>query len=194
MSQAHEEEIAQLLRRGLDHYGGDEVDAALRCWQRVLELDPANADATDYIEAAGREPARGAEAAASSLNERDRNLIDEALRLAAGGGLEDAYRLIEGAAGSGALDLETATVVELLRARLRAAYARVFDAAARPRLAKGPDAIARHALPEGASFLVSLCDGRNDVADLVASSGMDAFEALHNLKGLLDAGIVSVET
>lgn len=45
--------ISYLLSRGLDHYGRNEVDDAVRCWRGVLELDPHHPIARDYLETAG---------------------------------------------------------------------------------------------------------------------------------------------
>ena len=45
--------IERLLQQGLDHYGRNEVDRAVRCWLEVLTLDPAHPTARDYLESAG---------------------------------------------------------------------------------------------------------------------------------------------
>jgi hypothetical protein len=47
-------------------------------------------------------------------------------------------------------------------------------------------------LPAQAGFMLSLIDGDTSVGDIVSLSGMDSFEALRVLNGLVDAGIVSL--
>ena len=45
--------IAELLREGLDLYGVNRVDEAIRCWRAVLELAPGHPEALDYLRTAG---------------------------------------------------------------------------------------------------------------------------------------------
>ena len=190
---ADRERIDELLREGLDHYGVDDVDAAVRAWQRVLELDPDNTDARDYIEAAGADSGGGADGAEDAQAEgRDATLLEEALMLAAAGQLEDAYALLEGGLLGDDLDLPSLTVLELVRGRLLPSYRARFAKGGAPRLAVASSDVARFNLPPHAGFLVSLCDGRTDVGALSEAAGMDEFDTLRNLKGLVDAGLVSV--
>jgi tetratricopeptide (TPR) repeat protein len=46
-------DIDEQLRRGLDFYGKDFVDEAIDCWKKVVEYDPDNETARDYLESAG---------------------------------------------------------------------------------------------------------------------------------------------
>lgn len=46
----------ELVAQGLDHYGRNDVDAAVECWRRAVELDPSNQQAAEYLDAAGFEP------------------------------------------------------------------------------------------------------------------------------------------
>lgn len=63
--------IDELLRRGLDFYGKDFVDEAIDCWKKVIELDPDNETARDYLESAGFSQGGGASA---------EKLVEEGLR------------------------------------------------------------------------------------------------------------------
>jgi len=195
MDEALRGQIAEWLREGLDAYGIDDHEAALSAWQRVLEVDPGNADAKDYIEAAGRPPARnearaqaGAEAAPDTGS-----LLEDALELGAAGELADAWALLQGATAGAALDPSTSAVTDLLRARLVVHYRKRLGPDLVPRLVADAAAFEKVNLPPGAGFLASLCDGATRIGDLVALSGTDAFEALHHLDGLVDAGLVSVD-
>ena len=48
-------------------------------------------------------------------------------------------------------------------------------------------------LPTTAGFVLSLVDGSTSVNDLMSLSGLDAFDTLRILTGLIDAGIVEIE-
>ena len=95
MDWMHCEQIATLLREGLHDYGEGQVDAAVRAWARVLELDPGNADARDYIDSVGV-VAEWAEPGPAEIDSVELGLLEETLSLASSGRLDDAYRLIEG--------------------------------------------------------------------------------------------------
>jgi len=49
------QELSRLLKRGLNHYGLGDLGAAIQCWEAVLELDPDNRAANDYLETAYEE-------------------------------------------------------------------------------------------------------------------------------------------
>ena len=48
-----QEQIEALLQRGLEFYGRNFVSEAILCWRRVLELDPREARALDYLQTVG---------------------------------------------------------------------------------------------------------------------------------------------
>ncbi|HEX2689364.1 MAG TPA: hypothetical protein VHN14_22235, partial [Kofleriaceae bacterium] len=43
-------EIDRLIEQGLGCYGEGDLDGALLLWERVLVMDPDNAQATSYVE------------------------------------------------------------------------------------------------------------------------------------------------
>lgn len=52
--------VQELLERGLYHYGLGEIEKAITFWRQVLELDPSNETAREYIEIeTGRQPESG---------------------------------------------------------------------------------------------------------------------------------------
>ncbi len=51
-------EVTRLLKRGLNHYGLGELEAAIRCWEKARELAPDNRAAQDYLETAYEESGR----------------------------------------------------------------------------------------------------------------------------------------
>ncbi len=191
MDATQEQEVARLLSEGLDSYGRDEVDAAIAAWQRVLEIDPHNADAEDYVESAGRRPA--AEPKPARADESGSTLLEEVLGLAAAGRLEDAWAMLEGATTGQPLAAVTSAVMDLVRSLMVPHYRARLGPDVVPRAAKDHAAIEGFDLPPGAGFLVSLCDGATPIPDLIALSGTDAFETLHTLNRLAQAGLVSVD-
>jgi hypothetical protein len=70
-----------------------------------------------------------------------------------------------------------------------ARHGRLKDVPAR----MGLEQVMKFNLPAHAGFLLSLVDGNTSMGDVVSLSGMDVFEALRVLNGLLEAGILAVE-
>lgn len=50
---SNETAIAALLEKGLGAYGQGQLDKAVESWNRVLEMEPSNQTALDYLESAG---------------------------------------------------------------------------------------------------------------------------------------------
>jgi hypothetical protein len=189
MSESREEQIKRLLAEGLDLYGVDEVSAAFVAWKKVLELDPENAQALDYISAADRrrfprEP-ENATGQASPLEEA-RRMIGEGQRA-------EALALLQNVSGPAAAGLELHALTELLRGVLHREHReRVGDLSQVPVLLSDASALTKFNLPTNAGFLISMFDGATSLEDVISVSGMDAFEALQTLTGLLEAGIVEL--
>jgi tetratricopeptide (TPR) repeat protein len=53
-------EVTQLLKRGLNHYGLGDLEAAIASWEQALAIDPKNRAALDYIKSAREEAAQAA--------------------------------------------------------------------------------------------------------------------------------------
>ncbi len=59
MGSAVQSEVTRLLKRGLNHYGSGDLEAAIASWERALALDPKNRAALDYLESAREELGQG---------------------------------------------------------------------------------------------------------------------------------------
>lgn len=71
------EKIEDLLRSGLDLYGRNQIESAVSVWKKVLEIDPANVNARDYLSSAGFEPAgEGGAANGSATSAPDGEAVD----------------------------------------------------------------------------------------------------------------------
>ena len=55
MDDATRKEVTRLLKRGLNHYGLGDLDAAIGCWEKAQALDPSNRAVHDYLETAYEE-------------------------------------------------------------------------------------------------------------------------------------------
>ncbi|MCZ6785444.1 MAG: hypothetical protein O7G30_19280 [Proteobacteria bacterium] len=192
MSESKEERVSRLLNEGLEHYGMGEVAKAILVWEEVLVLEPKSADAVDYIRTADRRKhPRPPKNAAGSGDAAIRSIAEEAQTLIQAEGFEEALDLLRSAAEAQPTSLEIQANLELVRSRLYRRYReRVGDLEQVAVLNADPNAITKFNLPSDAGFMLSMIDGATSVEDLISLSGVDAFEALRLLQGLLDTGIV----
>jgi hypothetical protein len=190
MSESNQSEIERLLKEGLDHYGAGEMSEAFRAWKAVVELDPHNVEALDYLESADRRSQRQLPPS-ERLSDVSRRIVFEARTLLGRRDFEGTFDLLCGAAESGRANLEMEATLELVRGRLLRQYRqRVGDLGSVPRLRKDPGDVAKFNLPADAGFMLSMMDGATSLADLISLSGMDAFGAMRIVQQLLDAEIV----
>ena len=187
MSDAHEEKISSLLQQGLELYGTGDIARAFLVWSEVLQLDPGNEEALDYMRDADRRgKPRGGNAELGSPS-----IVEDARRLLRSENEEAALELLANAPGEGGLEHEAMT--ELLRASLFRRYRQELgDLSQVPRIVsgEGSDLLSRN-LPPSAGFLLSMIDGATPLCDLISVSGMDRFEALRAVFQMHQAGIVA---
>jgi len=195
MDEAKREEIEQLLAQGLDYYGEDDVANAILTWERVLAIDPENAEANDYIKAADRRSKpRPKRSSGTPGAAHMRLVLEDVRRMLADGHVREAYEALSGGERrEGKLDLAWEATLDLARSRRYAEVrGRLGSLASVPRLAANDADLRTFNLPPNAGFLLSMIDGATPMADLISVSGMDAFDVLHTLEGLVAAGLVEV--
>jgi hypothetical protein len=191
MGESEPDNIEELLREGLDFYGADEVGQAILLWERVLELDPENSEAKDYIHTADRRavPRPKAPNASSSGG----GVVADALERIRSEDYEGALGLLTSASPAESKSLEVQAMIELVRSALLARYReRVGALDSVPELHGDGADITKFNLPPDAGFVLSLVDGATSVADMISVSGMDPFDAFRILQGLLETEIVSI--
>lgn len=188
MADARAQEVDRLLQEGLDHYGAGETEQALACWRRVLEIEPDQPEAREYLQAA-EEPEEAAPAAGDG-----NDVIREAQRLL-GADPEAALELLETAAAREPERVDIQTYIDMVRSRLLRDYrARLGQHPGVPHPRLSPDRVLRYNLPADAGFVLSLVDGATPVKDLLSLCGMDEFRALRILSRLIEAGIVEMRS
>lgn len=193
MGESKEERVGRLLQEGLDLYGLGEISAAIVTWEKVLELDPSNADALDYIRTADRRKTPRPPKKKGQLAGAVAAVLQEARALMRQDDFATALDLLRSAHGQGFDGLEFEATMDLARSRLHRAYQeRIPDLGCVPHVDTPPGSLTRFNLPPAAGFVLSMVDGSTSVADLISLSGMDAFEALHALCGLVDVGVVDL--
>ncbi len=185
MTRNVDEKVAKLLQEGLELYGAGEIGRAFLHWNEVLELDPGNEEALDYMRDADRRarPRAGGSATPS--------IVEDARRLVHARDEEGALELLTSAPAGRCLESEA--MIELLRARLFQRYQQSLgDPSCVPRLVGDASALRDRNLPPSAGFLLSMVDGMTPIADLVSVSGMDRFEVLRSIHRLQRAGILEL--
>ncbi len=193
MDESTEAKIARLLREGLDDYGFGNTGKAILTWKAVLDLDPQNGEALDYIKTADRRSHPRPEKS-ERAQQAEAEAIAEAHRLIEARELDAALELLTSAERVNAFALEIEVTIELVRSCLVREYRQaVGDPGRIPTLAVDSKQITEYNLPSNAGFLISMMDGVTTLESLLSLSNMDMFEALRTTKNLIEAGIVRME-
>ena len=119
MPESREQKIARLMAEGLDHYGQDQVAAAVECWRAVLELDQRHQVALDYLDAAGFSPTSEAPAAGAP---RPVSLLDTGRAHMDAGEWSEAFEALSAHTLEQPDDLDAQVRLELLRSHLHSCH------------------------------------------------------------------------
>lgn len=209
MDSATHEQVSRLLRRGLNHYGLGEVEEAIRCWEKVQELDPENATAGDYLRNArqelggspmledGTRPTEGSVgdvtepgdsgSAATSIDDR----VAAALALYRVGRLEEARAGLEEAAAADTDRLDIQGYLELVRGQLVKQFEQeIGDRGRVVKLAVPEEELVRLNLGPEEGYVLSQVDGALTIDELLSLSNMGRFRTLELVAGLLRDRII----
>lgn len=195
-SDATIDRIAGLLQQGLDHYGRNEVDLAVRCWREVILLDPHQPDARDYLESAGvaiTPPAVSAEVEVGAEREDSAMVATPELeKLLRERRYEDALKVLYSARAASPKDQAISRSIRLLRERIAVDYAsRLVNLDRVP--ARG-ERISGTLLSSEERQVFSLVDGISSYGDIVAASPMGRLNTLRMLCSFLDTGLVTASS
>jgi tetratricopeptide (TPR) repeat protein len=190
------EKIASWLEQGLVAYGDGDTADAIRAWRKVLEVDPKNKDALDYVDTAERRDFPRADGGPGDrVRAVQQDVVGEARCLIAAEQFEESLELLQRAAEASEFCIELEATIELVRSNLFATYRRsIGDLSRIPTLVADLAEITKFNLPKDAGFLLSLVDGATSLDNLMTVSGMDAFEVLRTTKNLIDVGIVEMQS
>ncbi len=192
-------EIDALLEAGLKAYGNSDSDTAARCWRRVLELQPTNAQAKDFLITAGFELSGATAQAASAaqdaqqgsgprgeLRARVETLLQERK-------LEQALDELDRSRTRFPDDPSISRSIRLLRDRLVLEYGkRLGKLDDVPCLAVSREAIARARPASEELALVKLVDGIASLGDIVRGSQFGRFETYRAFVRFVERGWIQL--
>lgn len=194
MAESKEDQITRLLAEGLEHYGCDEIAPAIKAWRGVLALDSRNTEALDFLQTADRRDQRRLPLE-EQMSDSARRIVYQAKAMIGQADWEGALELLRSRSGSEPVALEYEATVEIVRSRLLRMYTeRVGDLNGHLAVSGASGDLTDLNLPSDAGFMLSLIDGTTSLADLISLSGMDAFEALRIVGGLLDSDVLEMRT
>lgn len=216
MDDSTRSELTRLLKRGLNHYGLGEIEAAISCWEKARELDPKNRAALDYLETAYEEcqnsrhdPLRGTGLEASedddtplthgpvgekrglpAPEEEPSTLLAEALEAYKSGDLDLAWQRLNAVARANPDRLEVQGYLAMVRAERARQWAReIGDQGRVLRAACTTQELMRMNLSPDEGFLLSQIDGRLSIEELL-NLAADRVRTLEIIAKLLAAGVV----
>ena len=214
MDSARKKEVTRLLKRGLNHYGLGDLDAAIQSWERARALDPENQAVHDYLETAyeeaGRDPCPQVavdpmddeatprsmdqvfevEAEIEEESEPDR-LIAQALEHYQSGDLDTAWGLLQEVKRLDPSRLDLKGYLQLVRTERAQQWAKqIGDQGRTLELNVTTQEMMRLNLAPDEGFLLSQVDGRTSITDLMNVSHVDRVRALEILARLIRENIV----
>jgi tetratricopeptide (TPR) repeat protein len=181
------QDVTRLLKRGLNHYGLGELEAAIASWEKALALDPENCAARDYLETAYEESAETEAKIATSgedatprtfdapgemdldLDGEDEpdTLVAEALQAYKSGRLEQAWDTMQQVASRDPERLDVQGYIAMLRSERARSFAReVGDQGRILRLKRTMREIMGLNLTPDEGFLLSQIDGSVSIEQL----------------------------
>jgi len=193
-------EANKYLEEGLNLYGLGMFAEAIEKWKKVLEIDPDNSAARDYIESAGGDAKSVPHSAelpqqeppAFADSDTAESFLREARGLAQSGKYEAALELLEKSLEADPDNMETHSLYEMVKGKQLKNYIKEAGQPGRiPVLLKRPQELLKFNLTKEAGFIISLIDGQVTLDDIVSLSGMDKFSTYSNLVKLKRLGVIS---
>lgn len=195
----NEEEIERLLQDGLTLYGYGKVEEAVAVWRKVLELEPQNRRAIDYIETAGYSPESPGVTPASpepvkleqqSTEFINLNYIRELLKSRR---FELAYeflnKLYEKHYPSNKLITAYLAIVKAQMIKLY--YEELYSFSGIPKLNINEQELVRYNLDKADGYLISMIDGYSTLEEIFQMiSTMDRFETIKRFYKLKKLGVI----
>ncbi len=182
------EEILHLFEHGLDTFAQGDFVGSQRIWKKILERDPGNELAMDYIN--GTEEEIPFEDKKGSYKE----LLDEAIRLIGKNEPEPAYELLQMIITDNPGDEKAKEFFNTTKGILLNNYLNeIGSTRAVPKLKKEMEDIMKINLSKEAAFIVSLIEGSSSIDDLLALSGLETFPFMRNVAMLIRNDIITLK-
>jgi tetratricopeptide (TPR) repeat protein len=201
-------DVTRLLKRGLNHYGLGELEAAIASWEEALALDPDNSAARDYLETAYEESAEterntvtpGEEDTPRTFDapveleldadEEPDTLVAEALEAYKSGRIEQAWETMQQVAERDPDRLDVQGYIAMLRSERARSFAReVGDQGRILRLKRTMREIMDLNLTPDEGFLLSQIDGSVSIEQLLNLSN-DRVRTLEVIAKFIREGLV----
>jgi|YelNatPaOPRAMG01_1025707.scaffolds.fasta_scaffold09317_8 tetratricopeptide (TPR) repeat protein len=194
-----QEEIERLLQDGLALYGFGKTQEAVAIWKKVLELDPGNKQAIDYIESAGftvdsstvvTQSIQPRELEAQDTEFININYIRELLKSRR---YELAYeflnKLYEKSYSSNKLIIAYLSIVKAQLIKLY--YEELYSFKGVPKLNIGEQELVRYNLDKNDGYLISMIDGYSTLEEIFQMiNTMERFEVIKRFHKLAKLGVI----
>ncbi len=177
--------ILRIFESGLDQFAQGDFVAAQQTWKKVLESDPDNELALDYIRSIEEEVPFEDKKVIS------KGLLDEAIRLLGKNQPEPAYELLQMIVQDNPDDEKAQKFLDTTKGLLLKDYlSELGDTGAVVQLKKKMEEIMRINLTKESAYIISLIDGNSSIDELLMLSSIDRFLFMRNLTLLLRNGII----
>jgi tetratricopeptide (TPR) repeat protein len=193
------EEIEKLLQDGLTLYGYGKIEDAVTLWKKVLELDPANQQAIDYIESAGYSTKKPAVAdqprETQTLDSKGTEFINiNYIRdLLKSRRYELAYEFLERLSEKNyPSNKQLIAYLAIVKAQLIKLYwSELYNFKKIPKLNINEQDIIKYNLDKTDGYIVSMIDGYSTVEEIFQTiSNIDRFETIKRFYKLTKLGVV----
>ena len=213
-----QKEVTRLLKRGLNHYGLGDLEAAIGCWEQARAVDPDNQAVHDYLETAYEEMGDGVRSSSRPIDDEDPTpismhqvkapsskrsaapdldddepdtLVRGALRAYKAGQLDRAWEELQTVANAAPDRLDVQGYLQLIRTERAQRWAKeIGDQGRVLRLAASTQQVLGLSLAPEEGFLLSQVDGNLTIADLLSLSTADRVRTLEILAKLIRSGVV----
>jgi tetratricopeptide (TPR) repeat protein len=180
------EKILHIFEAGLDSFAQGDFVQAQKLWKEILELDPGNELAMDYIHSIEEEV---------SFEDKKivyKELLDEAIRLIGKNQFEPAYELLQMVIQNDPKNEKAQEFLDTTKGLLLKDYlAEIGDTNYIVKLNKGMEDIMKINLTKESAYILSMIDGNLSVEELLTLSGLDRFNFMRNIAMLLRNDIIT---
>ena len=203
--------VDDLLEEGMTFYGLGKFEEAAKKWNKVLELDPANAQALEYLDIVredleerrasqalppetSHQELIGDEVGAEASSGEASELVSKGVALLEQGDPDGAYKVFQELIESGDNNPDTFGYLEMARAARLDRYRKHLENLDKvPLIAMDYGSIKELDLSKEEGFILSQIDGMISFRDILSLARIEKLEAMGILSRLLTAGVIKSE-